>query len=79
MKLKITMAILATSLAACTATPEMIEAQKARCTQVGWKPGTPEHAQCVERGTFQQQQMQNAAAGAAGSAAAGAAIGALFY
>lgn len=55
------------ALGACTATPEMIAAQKDRCTQIGYKPGTLEHAQCAERGTGQQQAAQNAAAASAAS------------
>lgn len=66
-------------LAACTATPEMIEAQKVRCTQVGWSPGTAEHAACVERGTAQQQQTQNAVTGAVGAYTGGLILGELFY
>ena len=64
----------ALALTACTATPEMIEAQKDRCTQVGYAPGTPEHAQCTERGTAQQQATQNAVTGSIVSGAANAAI-----
>lgn len=63
-----TIALLAT-LGACTATPEMIDAQKGRCTQTGYAEDTIEHAQCVERGTMQQQQTQNAVVGAAANAA----------
>lgn len=70
---------LALGTAACTATPQMIAAQRDRCTAVGWKPGTADHAACVERGTTQQQGMQNAVAAGAGTAAAGAVIGRLFY
>ena len=68
-----------TITAACTATPEMIEAQKSRCTQVGYTPGTLEHAQCAERGTTQQQEMQNAAAGAVGAVGVGTILGAIVY
>lgn len=64
----------ALALGACTATPEMIDAQKSRCTQVGYAPGTPEHAQCTERGTAQQQATQNAVAGATVAGAVNAAI-----
>lgn len=64
----------ALALTACTATPEMIAAQKDRCAQVGYKPGTVEHAQCTERGTAQQQATQNAVAGSVASAALSAAI-----
>jgi len=62
--------VAALALSACTATPEMIQAQKDRCTQVGYAPGTTAHAHCTERGTGQQQATQNAAA----SQAIGAAI-----
>ena len=62
------------ALTACTATLEMIAAQKDRCAQVGYKPGTVEHAQCTERGTAQQQATQNAVAGSVASAALSAAI-----
>jgi len=58
----------AASLAACTATPEMIAAQKDRCTQVGYAPGTVDHAHCTERGTAQQQSAQNAAAASTANA-----------
>ena len=69
----------ALALSACTATPDMIEAQKDRCTQVGYAPGTPEHAACTERGTAQQQATQNAVTGSIVSGAANAAIwGAIF-
>jgi len=64
----------ALTLTACTATPEMINAQKDRCTKVGYTPGTTEHAQCTERGTAQQQSTQNAVAGAAAAGAINAAI-----
>ena len=64
----------ALALTACTATTDMIEAQKDRCTQVGYAPGTPEHAACTERGTAQQQATQNAVAGAAAAGAVNAAI-----
>jgi starvation-inducible outer membrane lipoprotein len=62
------------ALTACTATPEMIAAQKDRCTQVGYAPGTVAHAQCTERGTAQQQQTQNAVAGSVVAGALNAAI-----
>lgn len=62
------------ALTACTATPEMIAAQQGRCTQLGYQPGTIEHAQCAERGSMQQQQAQNAVLGATAPAAASAAI-----
>jgi hypothetical protein len=65
-KLTLTL-IAAASLTACTATPEMIAAQKERCTSLGYKPGTIEHAQCAERGTGQQQAAQNAVAASAAS------------
>ena len=69
----------ALALTACTATPDMIEAQKDRCSQVGYAPGTPEHAACTERGTAQQQATQNAVTGSIVSGAANAAIwGAIF-
>lgn len=55
----------ALTAAACTATPEMIAAQKERCSSIGYAPGTVEHAQCAERGTMQQQSAQNAAVGSA--------------
>ena len=65
---------------ACTATPQMIAAQKDRCTEIGYAAGTVAHAQCVERGTAQQQATQNAVAGSVASTAASAAIvDALFY
>lgn len=64
----------AASVSACTATPEMIAAQQDRCTQLGYQPGTIEHAQCAERGTMQQQQTQNAVAGAVAATAFQAAI-----
>lgn len=74
--MKTTIAITAAALAltACTATPEMIEAQKSRCTQVGYKPGTIEHAQCADRGTTQQQGAQSAVAGSIAAGAVNAAI-----
>ncbi len=78
-RITLTAIIAAATLTACTASPEMIEAQKDRCTAVGYQPGTPEHAQCTERGTTQQQQMQNAMLGVGAGTASGAAIGALFY
>lgn len=65
---------LLTALGACTATPEMIDAQKGRCSQTGYTEGTIEHAQCVERGTMQQQQTQNAVVGAAAEAAIATAL-----
>ena len=65
----------ALAIAGCTATPAMIDAQKGRCSQIGYAPGTPEHAACVERGTMQQQGTQNAVAG---SVAAGAVQGMIF-
>ena len=65
-KLTLTL-IAAASLTACTATPEMIAAQKDRCTSLGYKPSTIEHAQCAERGTGQQQAAQNAVAASAAS------------
>lgn len=65
-KLPLTL-IVAAALTACTATPEMIAAQKDRCTILGYKPGTIEHAQCAERGTGQQQAAQNAVAASAAS------------
>ena len=74
MKLKLTVIAAALGLTACTATPEMIEAQKDRCTQVGYTPGTTKHAECTERGTAQQQSTQNAAAVGAGAAVAHTAI-----
>lgn len=79
--MKTTIAITAAALAltACTATPEMINAQKDRCTQVGYTPGTPEHAQCTERGTSQQQGMQNAVAGAAATTAVSTAVASAFW
>jgi len=61
---RITPLIALVTLTACTATPQMIEAQKDRCTQIGYAIGTPEHAHCTERGTMQQQHTQNAVAGA---------------
>lgn len=64
----------ALALTACTATPEMIEAQKSRCSQVGYAPGTVAHAQCTERGTAQQQATQNAVTGAVAAGAVNAAI-----
>ncbi len=78
-RITLTAIIAAATLTACTASPEMIEAQKDRCTAVGYQPGTPEHAQCTERGTTQQQQMQNAMLGVAGGTVAGSAVGALWY
>lgn len=69
MKRTLTAIAAALALTACTATPEMIEAQKDRCTQVGYKPGTAEHAQCTERGTMQQQSAQNATAASIASSA----------
>ena len=66
--------IAAATLTACTATPEMIEAQKNRCTQLGYTPGTVAHAQCAERGTGQQQAAQNAVAASAASQAISHAI-----
>jgi len=72
---KLTMTLIAAAtLTACTATPEMIAAQKDRCTQLGYAPGTIEHAQCAERGTGQQQAAQNAVAASAASQAITAAI-----
>lgn len=72
MKYAVLAAIL--GLSACTATPQMIEAQKSRCTQLGYAVGSLEHAQCADRGTIQQQGMQNAAAGAAAGLAVDAII-----
>ena len=72
-KLTLTL-IAAATLTACTATPEMIAAQKDRCTQLGYALGTIEHAQCAERGTGQQQAAQNAVAASAASQAITAAI-----
>lgn len=62
------------TLGACTATPEMIAAQKDRCTQLGYTPGTLDHAQCAERGTGQQQAAQNAVAASAASQAISTAL-----
>ncbi len=78
-RITLTAIIAAATLTACTASPEMIEAQKDRCTAVGYQPGTPEHAQCTERGTSQQQAVQNAMLGVAGGTVAGSAVGALWY
>lgn len=73
--MKRTVSLLAlAALTACTATPEMIEAQKGRCTQLGYTAGTEAHAQCAERGTMQQQQTQNAVAGSIGATVVNAAI-----
>lgn len=72
-KLPLTL-IAAAALTACTATPEMIAAQKDRCTQLGYAPGTIQHAQCAERGTGQQQAAQNAVAASAASQAIATAI-----
>lgn len=78
--MKLTFAILAAlAIAGCTATPQMIEAQKSRCTQVGYTPGTTAHAECTERGTAQQQATQNAAAASAGAAITGGLLGAAMY
>jgi starvation-inducible outer membrane lipoprotein len=74
MKAAITLTAAALALTACTATPEMIAAQKVRCAQVGHAPGTTEHALCVERGTMQQQQTQNAVAGSAAAVAINSAL-----
>jgi starvation-inducible outer membrane lipoprotein len=74
MKLAIIITTAAIALGACTATPQMIEAQKARCAQIGYTPGTTEHAECTERGTAQQQGTQNAVAGATAAGLAQAAI-----
>jgi len=74
MKLTAITIIAALTVGACTATPEMIEAQKNRCTQVGYTPGTTEHAKCTERGTAQQQSTQNAVAGVTAASAMNAAI-----
>ena len=80
MKLKILTVTAAIALAGCTATDEMISAQLDRCTKLGYTPGTPEHAQCAERGTMQQQQAQNAAVAGTGTAiATGIIYDALFY
>lgn len=57
--MKLTIILAAATLAACTTPPEMIAAQAGRCTQIGYTPGTIDHAQCVERGTIQQQGAQN--------------------
>ena len=65
---RITPLIALVTLTACTATPQMIEAQKDRCTQIGYAIGTPEHAHCTERGTMQQQHTQNAVAGSVAAA-----------
>lgn len=62
------------ALSACTATPEMIAAQKDRCTDLGYAPGSIAHAQCAERGTGQQQSAQNAVAASAASQAIASAI-----
>lgn len=64
----------ALALGACTATPEMIAAQKDRCTAVGHAPGSTDHALCTERGTAQQQATQNAVTGAVVAGAVNAAI-----
>jgi hypothetical protein len=64
----------AAMLTACTATEEMIAAQKDRCTNLGYKPGTPQHAECAERGTLQQQATQNAAVASAFSSVLNRAI-----
>ena len=64
----------ALALSACTATPQMIDAQKSRCAQIGYEPGTLAHAQCTERGTEQQQITQNAVAGSVAAGAMQAAI-----
>ena len=64
MKTAIIITTAAIALGACTATPAMIDAHKARCAQIGYAPGSPEHAACTERGTAQQQGTQNAVAGA---------------
>lgn len=74
MKRTIAAITMAASLAACTATPEMIAAQKDRCSQVGYAPGTLDHAQCTERGTAQQQNTQSALVGTAASAVMTAAL-----
>ena len=74
MKKIIAIAAATLALGACTATPQMIEAQKGRCTQIGHKPGTTAHAECVERGTMQQQATQNGVAGAAATTAISGAI-----
>lgn len=66
--------VAALALTACTATPEMIAAQKDRCSQVGYAIGTIDHAQCTERGTAQQQQTQNAVAGSVVAGAVNAMI-----
>ena len=79
MKLKLTAIAAALTLTACTATPEMIEAQKDRCTQIGYTPGTADHAACVERGTAQQQSTLNAVAGTATSAIITSAIISSFW
>jgi len=74
MKTAITLTTAAIVLGACTATPQMIEAQKSRCAQIGYALGSAEHAACTERGTSQQQQTQNAVAGATAAGLAQAAI-----
>lgn len=74
MKLAIALIGSVIALSACTATPQMIEAQKSRCTQLGYAQGTLEHAQCADRGTMQQQGVQNAAMGVAVEGAMLAAI-----
>jgi len=79
MKLKLTAIAAALTMTACTATPEMINAQKDRCTQVGYTPGTTKHAECTERGTAQQQSTQNAAAASAGAVITGGLLGAALY
>jgi len=68
MKTALTITLAAIALTACTATPQMIQAQKDRCTQIGYAIGTPEHAHCTERGTMQQQDTQNAVAGSVAAA-----------
>lgn len=65
---------LVATVAGCTATPQMIAAQQDRCSQIGYAPGSLDHAQCVERGTMQQQQTQNAVTGSVAAGAANAAI-----
>ena len=58
----------ATIIAGCTATPQMVEAQKGKCTQIGYAVGSPAYLACVERGVQMGEAGQNAAAASAASA-----------
>ena len=61
-------------LTACTATPEMVNAQRQKCAQIGYVVDSPDFLACVERGVGMGETTQNAVAGAAVSSALATAI-----